>query len=389
MFDKSNSDLMAALSTIISIDTIVRLFQNWRSIWDNFVSPQDRLLVQRIAVFIFIPIGVFFHELGHALATWQVRGQVLEFQWRIFWGYVISSGNFTPVESWWIALSGNIVSILLGIFGLLIIPFFQKRVFKELFYSFAVAQLVYSLVFYPIFSFTGFQGDWVRIYDFSVQPYAQITLAIHLLLVFSLWQSSKNGWLMQYLKVRSSGTNSKRNNKERVIINIERMVLREFVKSDVDALFQILSLPEVMQFSPTGALSFDMSAAKIQGFIDSYQEYGYGKWAVIHRETGRLIGYCGIAVEEIDGKIENELGYRFDPKFWGQGLGTEAASACLEYAFNTLHLEYLLAIVEPDNIASVRILQKIGMSFIKESLYYDKKVHIYKIIKTNSHQDTP
>ncbi len=380
MFDKSNSDLMAALSSIISIDTIVRSLQNWRSIWDNFVSPQDRLLIQRIGIFIFIPIGVFFHELGHALATWQVGGQVLEFQWRVFWGYVIASGDFTAVESWWIALSGNIVSIVLGLLGLLIIPFFKKRAFKELFYNFAIAQLVYSLVFYPIFSFTGFQGDWVRIYDFSVQPYAQITLAIHLVLVFSLWQSSKNGWLMRYLKVRSSGS-SKPNNDESIIINTERMVLREFVKSDVDALFQILAQPEVMQFSPTGALSFDMSAAKMQSFIDSYQEYGYGKWAVIHRQTGRLIGYCGIAVEQIDGKIENELGYRFDSNFWGQGLATEAASACLEYAFNTLHLEYVLGIVEPENIASVRVLQKVGMSFIKESLYCAKKVHIYKIIR--------
>jgi RimJ/RimL family protein N-acetyltransferase len=381
MFDKSNSDLMAALSTIISIDTIVRLFQNWRSVWDNFISPQDRLLIQRIAVFILIPFGVFFHELGHALATWQVGGQVIEFQWRIFWGYVLSSGNFTPVESWWIALSGNIVSIALGIFGLLVIPFFQKRVFKELFYSFAIAQLVYSLVFYPVFSFTGFQGDWVRIYDFSVQPYAQITLAIHLVLVFSLWKVSKNGWLMRYLKVRSTGMSSQPNNGERIITNTERLIIREFVESDVDALFRILSQPEVMQFSLTGALSFEMSTPKMQSFIDSYQEYGYGKWAVIYRQTGQLIGYCGIGVEQIDGTIENELGYRFDPQFWGQGLATEAASACLKYAFSTLHLEYLLGIVEPENVASVRILEKIGMIFIKESLYYNKKVNIYKIIR--------
>jgi RimJ/RimL family protein N-acetyltransferase len=379
MFDKSNSDLMAALSTIISIDTIVRLFQNWRSVWDNFISPQDRLLIQRIAVFILIPFGVFFHELGHAFATWQVGGQVIEFQWRIFWGYVISSGNFTPVESWWIALSGNIVSIALGIFGLLVIPFFQKRVFKELFYNFAIAQLVYSLVFYPIFSFTGFQGDWVRIYDFSVQPYAQITLAVHLLLVLSLWKLSKNGWLIRYLKVRSTGIGSQLNNGERIIANTERLIIREFVESDVNTLFQILSLPEVMQFSLTGALSFDMSIAKMQSFIDSYQEYGYGKWAVIYRQTGQLIGYCGIGVEQIDGTIENELGYRFDPQFWGQGLATEAASACLKYAFSTLHLEYLLGIVEPENVASVRVLEKIGMIFIKESLYYSKKVHVYKI----------
>jgi RimJ/RimL family protein N-acetyltransferase len=120
------------------------------------------------------------------------------------------------------------------------------------------------------------------------------------------------------------------------------MILREFEESDIDALAQILANPLVMKFSPTGALSVQMTAEKVRAFIDSYRQYSFGKWAVIKREQARLIGYCGIAVEYLEGREEKELGYRFDPHFWGIGLATEAASACLKYAFDTLHLDYLL-----------------------------------------------
>ena len=93
-------------------------------------------------------------------------------------------GNFLPVESWWIAFSGNLVSIALGFLAILAVPLVKKAVLKYLFYTFAQAELVYSVIAYPLFSFTTFRGDWLTIYDFSVKPYAQITLGIHLFLIF-------------------------------------------------------------------------------------------------------------------------------------------------------------------------------------------------------------
>ncbi len=132
-------------------------------------------------------------------------------------------------------------------------------------------------------------------------------------------------------------------------------------------------------FSPTGALSHKQTAVKLQSFLDSYQKYGYGKYALIHRQSGRLIGYCGIVVEEIEGKLENELGYRLDSEFWGKGLATEAAKACLEYYFDQLNLDSVLGIVEPENYASIRVLEKVGMEFVKESILWEKVVFIYKI----------
>ncbi len=373
---------MAIIYAILSIDTILRLANNWRSFWDDKVTAKDRFLLERVAVFILIPLGVFFHELGHALATLQVGGEVREFQWRVVWGYVIAAGNFLPVESWWIAFSGNLVSIALGYLAILAIPFVKKAVLKHLFYTFAQAELVYSLVAYPLFSFTAFRGDWLKIYDFSVKPYAQITLAIHLFLVFTLWLNSRTQWLAKLLKIPSLDKNNIDGSmNEKIITQTEHLIIREFQVLDIEALAQILVKPEVMQFSPTGVLSNKQTAVRIQRFLDSYQKNGYGKWAVINRQSGRLIGYCGIAVEEIEGKPENELGYRIDSDFWGQGLATEAAKACLQYAFTNLNLDYVLGIVEPENQASIRVLEKVGMEFIKKSTWCGKVVCIYQVMR--------
>ncbi|MBW4600121.1 MAG: M50 family metallopeptidase [Calothrix sp. FI2-JRJ7] len=376
MFSNSSFDLISILYSIISLDTIIRLLQSWSSVWDDSVTAKDKLLIQRTAAFILIPFGVFFHEFGHAVATWLFGGQVREFQWRLFWGYVVPVGNFTTDQIWWIAFSGNLISILLGIIAILILPVVKKPALKELFYTFAIAQLVYSLIFYPLVSFTGFRGDWLTIYDFSIQPYAQVTLVLHIALLLTLWQGTKKKWLDKYLIDNS--------NKTQTIIETPRLIIREFTMSDVDDLAYILSKPEVMHFSPTGAISTEETAIKIKSYIDSYQQHGYGKWAVIYRNTGKLIGYCGIAIEQIDNNLENELGYRFDPDYWRQGFATEAATSCINYAFDTLNLEYLLGIVEPENTASVRVLQKIGMEFVKESLWCDKIVHIYRKEKENN-----
>ncbi|MGD1911009.1 MAG: hypothetical protein ACFB2X_09190 [Rivularia sp. (in: cyanobacteria)] len=75
MFKDSSFDFMAIIYNILSIDTILRLFNNWSSFWDDTVTAKDRFLLQRVALFIFIPVRVLFHEIGHALATLQVGGE--------------------------------------------------------------------------------------------------------------------------------------------------------------------------------------------------------------------------------------------------------------------------------------------------------------------------
>jgi len=181
-------DLISIFYCVIAIGVIRRLIKNWKPFWDDHVTPFDKRLVTEVSFFILIPIGVLLHELGHALATWQVGGTVIEFEWRIFWGYIIPQGDFTIVQRWWISFSGNLVSILIGIIPLFFISRVRKLIVKELLLNFARIELVYSLIVYPLFSFVGFGGDWVRIYNFSVKPYAQITLVLHILILLILWR---------------------------------------------------------------------------------------------------------------------------------------------------------------------------------------------------------
>ena len=85
-----------------------------------------------------------------------------------------------------------------------------------------------------------------------------------------------------------------------VWLETPRLILRDFQQEDVHQLASILSNSRVMEFSPTGILLFSETQAKIDSYIASYNEFGFGKWAVIFKESNKLIGYCGIAVEQID-----------------------------------------------------------------------------------------
>lgn len=162
-------------------------------------------------------------------------------------------------------------------------------------------------------------------------------------------------------------------------IETPRLILRKFKQQDTQELTFILANPKVMKFSPTGILSLTQTQEKVASFIVSYENYGFGKWAVVLKESSKLIGYCGIAVEEIDCKDEREMGYRFDSKFWGKGLATEAASAALHYGFAKFKFPYILGIVERSNAASVRVLEKLGMQYKRETVFHGVEVDVYQI----------
>ena len=91
-----------------------------------------------------------------------------------------------------------------------------------------------------------------------------------------------------------------------------------------------------------------------------------GLWATIHKETGRFIGRCGLLPWTIDGQDEVEVAYLLAKEYWGQGLGTEAARAIADYAFEQLHLSRLICLIDRDNQASLKVARNIGMAFEKE-----------------------
>ncbi|NES78801.1 MULTISPECIES: GNAT family N-acetyltransferase [Okeania] len=162
-------------------------------------------------------------------------------------------------------------------------------------------------------------------------------------------------------------------------LETQRLILRDFHQQYLYQLAPILANSKVMKFSHTGILSPLQTKEKIHSFINSYKKNRFEKWAVILKETNKLIGYCGIAIEEIDKVHEQEIGYRFAPEFWGNGLATEAALATIQYAFKQLKFPYILGIVERENIASVKVLEKLGMRYENQTIFHGIKMDIYRL----------
>ncbi len=165
----------------------------------------------------------------------------------------------------------------------------------------------------------------------------------------------------------------------RDIVETQRLILREFQREDYRELFPIFANPQVMKFSVSGCLTVAQTQERIDSFIDSYCQHGFGRWAVVLKEEKQIIGYCGMALEEVDEKKETELGYRLSDKYWGKGLATEAAKATLQYGLNELKLPSIIAVVEPANTASIRVVEKLGMEYTRRTLFHGIIVNIYQI----------
>lgn len=200
------SDLVALASGVLGLFTLRELLRNWHAFWDDTVTDDDRSLAGRLAYFVLIPVAVFFHEVGHALATWQMGGEVHEFHYRVFWGYVIARGVFTPAQDWWIAFSGNLISVALGLLAIPLIRLPKRQILREVVHTFAKAELGIALVIYPLWSFNTAEGDWARIYDFSVTPYAQVTAGVHVLLLFGLALLERSGLVHRWLMTPPAAT---------------------------------------------------------------------------------------------------------------------------------------------------------------------------------------
>ncbi|MEW6129816.1 MAG: GNAT family N-acetyltransferase [Acidobacteriota bacterium] len=151
-------------------------------------------------------------------------------------------------------------------------------------------------------------------------------------------------------------------------IETERLRLRRFASNDYDALYRIFSNPEVIKFFGEGdPPSKEETEALLNRYIDAYwQEHHLGKWAVIDKPSKTLIGFCGFTMIR---KIP-EIAYMFAQEYWGRGLATEAAAACLGYGFEVVGIESAIAYTRPENQASKRVLEKIGMIYENIEAHY-------------------
>lgn len=151
------------------------------------------------------------------------------------------------------------------------------------------------------------------------------------------------------------------------ILETKRLLLRRLVMDDLDSLFALYSDPEIRRYFPEGTLTYDETKAELEWFLNGHPTHPeQGLWATILKETGQLIGRCGLLPWIIDQRPEVEIAYLLDKKYWGQGLATEAAQAILHYGFEQLQLPRLICLIDRENQASIRVAMKIGMTFEKE-----------------------
>lgn len=147
---------------------------------------------------------------------------------------------------------------------------------------------------------------------------------------------------------------------QQFILETSGLQLRPFTEEDSQSLFLLNSDPLVLQY--TGDVPFkdvDEAAEFILRY-DHYKQYGYGRWAVLDRESKAFLGWCGLKYSPE--KNETDIGFRFHREFWGKGFATEAASGCLKYGFTELGLSRIVGRAQIGNISSHNVLKKIGMN---------------------------
>ena len=166
----------------------------------------------------------------------------------------------------------------------------------------------------------------------------------------------------------------------RTRLETERLVLRLFTREDVQAMYKLNSDPDVIRYAePEPAKDLDDAMSRLeQGPFYDYETYGYGRFAVECKETGEVIGFCGIKyIKELD---LPEVGYRYFKEYWGKGIGTEAAQACVEFAREDLGVEKLIALIIPENIGSVRVAEKLSMTRGPLIEIYGERAYQYEML---------
>ena len=164
-------------------------------------------------------------------------------------------------------------------------------------------------------------------------------------------------------------------------VETERLLLRPFVEDDVVTYERIRANPEVARYLPGGIEAVksvpERARQTMQTFARHWRERGFGPWAVIDKQTRVLIGHCGLRyLPEFDAV---ELLYALDPSAWGKGLATEAARAALDYGRTALGLPRIIALALPDNRASLRVMERVGMRYVKTASFQGYDVVLYEV----------
>ncbi len=170
------------------------------------------------------------------------------------------------------------------------------------------------------------------------------------------------------------------------ILETKRLILRHLLPGDLGQLYALYRDPDIRRYFPEGTLSYAETQEELAWFLNGHPVHPHlGLWATIHKASNQFIGRCGLLPWTIEQRPEVEVAYLLDKAYWGQGLGTEVAQALVHYAFEQLHIPRLICLIDPANLASIKVAQKIGMTLEREA--HDEKGRY--LIYARTHDPTP
>lgn len=158
-------------------------------------------------------------------------------------------------------------------------------------------------------------------------------------------------------------------------IETDRLVLRPLTIADLDEFLAMHATPEVIH--TMGPYSRSSAVERLKSYEREWEEHGYGLVALIERATGRFVGRSGLKYWPHLG--ETEVGWVLHPSFWGLGFATEAARACLDWGFRNLDVPYITAMIVPDNLRSLRVAERLGMTPLRRDVLRDLPVIVHSI----------
>lgn len=172
-----------------------------------------------------------------------------------------------------------------------------------------------------------------------------------------------------------------------LILETDRLILRELKSSDAEAFFAMDHNPKVHQYLWNKPVQKIEETIEVITFVrQQYVDNGIGRFAIILKKANEFIGWAGLKynTEEVNHKINfYDIGYRLDEKFWGKGYASEASFAWLKYAFETMNIKTIEAAAHAENVASNRILQKMGMQMTEHYLEDEVSWNWYQLENEN------
>ena len=162
-----------------------------------------------------------------------------------------------------------------------------------------------------------------------------------------------------------------------IVIKTTRLNLRQLTIDDAENLYLLNLDPDVARYTGDSPFESAEEAGRFLASYDQYEKYGCGRWAVITSRDSEFIGWCGLSYTP--GLDEYDIGFRFFKSKWNQGYATESARACIDHGFEKLKLERIVGRAMKENTASLKVLEKIGLKFVKPIVFSDHEGLVYEI----------